>query len=61
MRHVRQVRDLDGLARPEAFQAGTLVVLDLEQLQQPGGFAGGGHDAQLTARVGQQQPGGGDV
>ena len=56
-----QVRRGDRPASPEAVQAGTLVVLDLEQLEQPGGFAGGGHHAQLTARVSQQQPGGGDI
>ena len=46
---------------PEAVQARALVVLQLEQLEQPGGLAGRGHHAQLTARVSQQQPGGGDV
>jgi hypothetical protein len=51
----------DGLAGPEAVQAGPLVALQLEQLEQPGGLAGGGHHAQFTARVGQQQPGRGDV
>ena len=56
-----QVRGLDGPTRPEAVQAGTLVVLQLEQLKQPGGFAGGGHHPQLTSRVSQQQPGGGHV
>jgi hypothetical protein len=35
--------------------------LQLEQLQQPGSFAGGSHHAQLTSRIRQQQPGGGDV
>jgi len=35
--------------------------LQLEQLQQPGGLAGGGDHAQLAARLRQQQPGGGDV
>jgi hypothetical protein len=50
-----------GRPSPEAVQAGTLVVLQLEQLQQPGGLAGGGDHAKLPARVSQQQPGGGDV
>ena len=61
LRRGGQVLGVDGLAGPEAVQAGTLVALYLEQLKQPGGFAGGGHHAQLTARVSQQQPGGGDV
>jgi hypothetical protein len=56
-----QVRGVDGLAGPEAVQAGTLVVLYLEQLKHPGGFAGGGYYAQLAARVSQQQPGGGGI
>jgi len=51
-----QVRGLDRLAGPEAVQARTFVVLQLEQLEQPGRLAGGGHHAQLTARVSQQQP-----
>ena len=56
-----QVSRGDGLAGLKAVQARTLVVLQLEQLQQPDGFAGGGHHPQRPARVGQQQPGGGDV
>ena len=56
-----QVGARHGLAGPEAVQAGSLVALQLEQLEQPGGLAGGGHHAQFPARVGQQQPGGGDV
>ena len=61
LRRGGQVRGGDGLAGPVAVQAGTLIVLQLEQLKQPGGFAGGSHHAQLTARISQQQPGGGDV
>ena len=57
----RQVRGGDGPTRPEAVQARPLIALQLEQLEQPGGLAGGSHHAQLTARVSQQQPGGGDV
>jgi hypothetical protein len=56
-----QVRGGDGPAGPEAVQARTLVVLYLEQLKQPGGLARGSHQAQLTARVSQQQSGSGDV
>jgi hypothetical protein len=56
-----EIGDGDGPAGPEAVQAGSLVVLQLEQFQQPGRLAGRGDDAQLAARVGQQQPGGGDV
>jgi hypothetical protein len=56
-----QVGGGDGPAGAEAVQAGTLAVLQLEQLEQPRGLAGGGHHAQLAAGVGQQQPGGGDV
>ncbi len=56
-----QVGGCHGLAGPEAVQAGSLVALQLEQLEQPGGLAGGGHHAQFPARVGQQQPGGGNV
>jgi hypothetical protein len=44
-----QVRGGDGLAGPETVQAGTLVVLYLEQLKQPGG----GDVQQLHAAVGQ--------
>ena len=50
-----------GLAAPEAVQARTLVVLQLEQLEQPGRFARSGHHPQLTARVGEQQSGRGHV
>jgi hypothetical protein len=56
-----QVGGADGLAGPEAVQAGPLVVLQLEQLNQPDGFAGSSHHPQLPARVSQQQPGGGHV
>jgi hypothetical protein len=56
-----EVGNGDGLAGPEAVQAGSLVALQLEQLEQPGGCAGGGDDTQVTARAGQQQPGRGDV
>jgi len=57
--HLRggQVHGLDRPPGPEAFQAGTLVILQLEQLKQPGGLTGGSHHPQLTPRVGQQQPG----
>ena len=51
-----QVRGLDGLADPEAVQARTLIVLQLEQLKQPGGLVGGGHHAQLTTRVSSSSP-----
>jgi len=56
-----QLGDCYGLAGSEAVQARALVALQLEQLKQPGGLARGGHHAQFPARVGQQQPGGGDV
>jgi hypothetical protein len=56
-----QVGGRHGVAGPEAVQAGSLVTLQLEHLKHPGGLAGGGHHAKLPARVGQQQPGGGNV
>ena len=56
-----QVGGCDGVPGAEAVQAGPLVALQLEQLKQPGGLAGGGHHTQFSARIGQQQPGGGNV
>ena len=52
-----QVGSGDGPAGTEALQAGPFVVLQLEQLQQPGFLAGGRRDPQLAARVGQHDPG----
>ena len=56
-----QVGDGDGPAGMEALGAGALVGLELEQLQQPGLFGGGGHQSQGVPLIGQQQPGRGDV
>ena len=47
----------DGLAGAEAVQAWSLVVLQLEQLDQLGCLAGGRRDAQLAARVGEHHAG----
>ena len=56
-----QVGDRHRLAGAEAVHARTLVGLQLEQLQQPGAFRGGGHHLQRVLPVGQQQPGRGDA
>ena len=56
LRFGAQVGSADRLACPEAVQTGTLVVLQLEQFEQPDRFAGGGHHPKLPARVGEEQP-----
>ena len=56
-----QVGHRHRLAGAEAVHAGALVGLQLEQLQQPGPFRGGGHHLQRALLVGQQQPGRGDA
>ena len=48
---------MTGCAVAEAIQARALVVLDLEQLDQPGRLAGRRCHPQLAARVGQHHPG----
>ena len=48
----------DGLAGGEAVQAGALVVLQLEQLQQPGRLVGVGDHLQAAPLVVEHQPGG---
>jgi len=50
-RHSRSCRHATGRGNP----------LQLEQLKQPGRLAGGRHHPQITARIGEQQTGGGDV
>ena len=52
-----QVGDRHRLAGAEAVHTRALVGLQLEQLQQPGPFGGGGHHLQRVLLVGQQQPG----
>ena len=48
-----QVGDGDGPAGVEAFRAGALVGLQLEEFEQPGLFGGGGHHLQCAALVGE--------
>ena len=56
-----QVGDRDGLAGGVALDARALVGLQLEQFQFAGLLGGGGQQAQLVERVGEQEAGGGDV
>ena len=51
------VADDDGLPGAVAVQARSLVVLDLEQLHDPGLLGRGRHQPQRAPAVGQQQPG----
>src|SRR5450759_853868 len=55
----REVAAGDGRAGPDAVQAGPLVVLQLEDPQQPALLAGGGHDRQVALLVIEQQASGG--
>ena len=56
-----QVGDRDGLTGGVALHARALVGLQLEEFQFAGLLGGGGQQAQLVERVGEQKSGGGDV
>ena len=55
-----QIEAGDGLALSEGVEAGALVVLELEQLQQLGALVGGRHRVQRALPVGHHDPGGVD-
>ena len=64
----RQVLLFDALAGAEGVQTGAFLMLELEQLQQPHRFTGGGHQPQGALgtdqhhrRGGQHHSGGGDA
>jgi hypothetical protein len=52
-----QVLGDDRLSGPVAVEAGAFLVLELEQLKGAGPLAGGRHQLEVAARVGEQQAG----
>jgi hypothetical protein len=56
-----QVLVQDWLAGAVTVQARAFLGLQLKELQDPHGFAGGGHHPQVAAGSGEHESGGGDV